>query len=146
MTQFVEAINILIIEDNPGDVDLLREGLEDSKVHNSISVVGDGEEAVSFLRQERGFENAVRPDLIFLDLNLPRKNGREVLEEIKNDARFSQIPIVVLTSSEADTDVKNAYALRANAYVTKPLGFEQFMDVVRSIESFWLSIVKLPHS
>jgi len=145
MTQFPEPpIHILIIEDNPGDVDLLREGLAESTVQNTISVVNDGEEAMSYLRHEVGFELSARPDIILLDLNLPRKNGREVLEEIKADAVLCSIPVVVLTSSAAATDVTNAYSRRANAYVTKPLGFEQFMDAVRSIESFWLSNVKLP--
>jgi chemotaxis family two-component system response regulator Rcp1 len=144
MSQYMQPIHVLIVEDNPGDVDLLREGLAESRVHNTISVAGDGEEAISYLGQEPGYEDALRPDLIFLDLNLPRKNGREVLDVIKNDESLCHIPVVVLTSSGATTDVSSAYALRANAYVTKPLGLEQFMETVRAIETFWLSVVKLP--
>ena len=137
------AVEILLVEDNAGDVRLTQEALRDAKVHNNLWVVTDGVSAMEFLRQEGRHHAAVRPDLILLDLNLPRKSGREVLTEIKEDARFKHIPVVILTTSQAEQDILASYRLRANAFVTKPVDLEQFLKVVRSIEQFWLEIVKL---
>ncbi len=137
-------INILLVEDNPGDVELIREALSESKVRNELHVVSDGVQAMEFLRGEGNYADAPCPDLILLDLNLPKKSGREVLEEIKTDPKLSKIPVVILTSSKEEEDVCRSYRLRANCYVTKPVDFEQFMNVVRSIEDFWLTVVKLP--
>ena len=142
--KFVEPVDILLIEDNPGDVRLMREGLRDAKIINNLAVVRDGIEALAFLRQKSPYSDAPRPDLILLDLNLPRKDGREVLAEIKQDADFKRIPVVVITSSRAEQDVLKSYNLHANCYVTKPVDLEQFVAVVRSVEHFWLGIVKLP--
>lgn len=139
-------IDILLVEDNPGDVRLTRELLKDSKLPNTIAVVTNGVEAIGYLRQEGKHRYARRPDLILLDLNLPRKDGREVLAEVKQDPDLKRIPIVVLTSSRADEDVLKTYDLHANCYVTKPMGFEQFAAVVHHIGQFWLAIVKLPPS
>jgi CheY-like chemotaxis protein len=137
-------VEVLLVEDNPGDVRLMRESLRDGKVHVRLTVAADGEEALALLRREGPYAGAARPDLILLDLNLPRKDGREVLAEIKADPRLHRIPVVVLTSSQAETDIAISYDLNANCYVTKPVGLQQFMAVVRSIEEFWLSVVKLP--
>jgi two-component system, chemotaxis family, response regulator Rcp1 len=137
-------IEILLVEDSPGDVRLTVESLKDSKVRNNLSVVHDGIEAMSFLRAEGGFADAPRPDLILLDLNLPKKDGREVLAEIKNDPVLRRIPVVILTTSKAEEDILKTYALHANCYITKPVNLDQFMKVVRAIEDFWLTIVKLP--
>lgn len=134
----------LLVEDNPGDVRLTREALKECKMRNNLSVVGDGVEALAFLRGEGQYANAPRPDVILLDLNLPRKNGREVLAEIKSDPQLKRIPVVVITSSEAEQDIVATYDLHVNCYVTKPVDLDQFIKVVRSIGSFWLSIVKLP--
>ena len=139
-----EPIEVLLVEDNPGDVRLTREALRDGKVHNNLSVVPDGVEALAFLRREGKYADAPRPDVILLDLNLPKKDGREVLEDIKADPALQRIPVVVLTSSEAERDIAQAYALHANCYVTKPVDLDQFIHVVKSIEDFWFSIVKLP--
>jgi chemotaxis family two-component system response regulator Rcp1 len=136
-------IEILLVEDNPGDVRLTKEALKDAKVRNHLNVVMDGVEALAFLRKQGKYAAAVRPDLILLDLNLPKKNGREVLEEVKKDPALQHIPIVILTTSQAEEDVLESYRLRANAYVTKPVDLEQFLRVVGSIEEFWLEIVKL---
>ena len=136
-------IEILLVEDNPGDVRLTKEALKDAKVRNNLHVAMDGVEALAFLRKEGRYSAAARPDLILLDLNLPRKNGREVLEEVKKDPALQHIPIVILTTSQAEQDVLESYRLRANAYVTKPVDLEQFLKVVSSIEEFWLEIVKL---
>ena len=136
-------IEILLVEDNPGDVRLTREALKDAKVRNNLSIASDGVEAMVFLRQEGKHAQAPKPDLILLDLNLPRKSGREVLEEIKSDDRLKHIPIVVLTTSQAEQDILASYRLQANAFVTKPVDLEQFLHVVQSIEHFWLEIVKL---
>jgi chemotaxis family two-component system response regulator Rcp1 len=141
---FLRAVEILLVEDNPGDVRLTTEVLKDAKLCNNIHVVGDGVEALDFLRCRGGYPAAVRPDLILLDLNLPRKDGREVLEEIKSDDRLKNIPVVVLTTSSAEQDILRSYALHANCYITKPVDLEQFAKVVSSIEEFWFSIVKLP--
>ncbi len=136
-------IEILLVEDNPGDVRLTREALKDARVRNNLHVAMDGVEALAFLRKQGKHVTAARPDLILLDLNLPKKNGREVLEEIKQDSALQHIPVVILTTSQAEQDVLESYRLRANAYVTKPVDLEQFLRVVGSIEEFWLEIVKL---
>jgi CheY-like chemotaxis protein len=141
-----KRIEILLVEDNPGDVRLTLEALKDGKVLNHLSVVGDGVEAIAFLHQEGAYANAPSPDLIFLDLNLPKKDGREVLQEIKNDESLKHIPVVVLTTSNADMDILRTYELHANCYITKPVDFEQFTKVIKSIEDFWLTIVKLPQN
>lgn len=137
-------VEILLVEDNPGDVRLTREALKEGKIRNHLHVAFDGVEAVAFLRQEGPYRDAPRPDIILLDLNLPRKNGREVLEEIKADPELRRIPVVVLTTSEAEQDVVRAYTLNANCYICKPVDLDQFIDVVRSIEDFWFTVVKLP--
>jgi two-component system, chemotaxis family, response regulator Rcp1 len=137
-------IEILLVEDNPGDVDLAREALEGSKIRNTVSVVGDGVEALAFLRRIGKYAAAPRPDLILLDLNLPRKSGCEVLAEIKSDDNFKRIPVVVLTVSKDEEDILASYNLHANCYITKPIDLHQFLRVVRAIEDFWLTIVKLP--
>jgi two-component system, chemotaxis family, response regulator Rcp1 len=137
-------IEILLVEDNPGDVRLTIEGLNEGKVRNHLHVARDGVEALAFLRRQAQFADVVRPDLILLDLNLPRKDGREVLAEIKSDADLKTIPVVVLTTSRAEQDVLNSYQLQANCYITKPVDLEQFITVVKSIEDFWLTIVTLP--
>jgi chemotaxis family two-component system response regulator Rcp1 len=134
-------IEILLVEDNPGDADIAREGLEASKVKNKLHVVADGEEAMAFLRKTGKYEQMPRPDLILLDLNLPRKDGREVLAEVKVDSELRHIPVVVLTSSDKEEDIIKSYQLYANCYITKPLKFTEFVKVVNSIESFWFTIV-----
>ena len=139
-----KPIEILLIEDNPGDVRLTKEVLMEGKVRNNLQVVGDGVEAMAFLRRENNYAEAPRPDLILLDLNLPKKDGREVLQEIKADHQLRRIPVVVLTTSAADEDILRSYDLSANCYVTKPVDLYQFIKVVRSIEAFWLTIVSLP--
>ena len=138
-------IQILLVEDNPGDVELTREALHDTKVHMHLSVVNDGVEAMAFLRREGEYGEAPRPDLILLDLNLPRKDGRGVLADVKQDPSLRHIPVVVLTSSQAEQDIVRAYELHANCYVTKPVDLDQFVKIVRSIEQFWFTVVKLPH-
>jgi len=135
---------VLLVEDNPGDVRLTQEVLREGKISNRISVTIDGVEALAFLRREAAFADAPRPDLILLDLNLPKKDGREVLAEIKDDESLRQIPVVVLTTSKAEEDIVRSYELYANCYITKPVDFEQFIAVVRSIENFWLCLVRLP--
>lgn len=137
-------IEILLVEDNPGDARLAVEALKDSKLKNNMNVVGDGVEAMDFLHRKGKYSNAPRPDLILLDLNLPRKDGREVLDEIKTDDNLKRIPVVILTISKAEEDILTAYNLHANCFITKPLDLNQFMTVVKSIEDFWLTIVKLP--
>lgn len=139
-----KVIDILLVEDNPGDVRLAQEALKESKVRNRLYVVEDGVEAMAFLRQKDKYAEAPRPDLILLDLNLPRKSGREVLEEVKDDEDLRRIPVVVLTVSRAEEDVLECYDHHANCYITKPLDFNQFMEVTKSIDDFWLAIVKLP--
>ena len=140
----LNAVEILLVEDNPGDVRLTIEALKEAKVHNRLSVVSDGVEALAFLRNEGPYADAPRPDLILLDLNLPRKDGREVLAEVKSDPDLKLIPVVVLTTSRAEKDLFQAYESHANCYITKPVDFQQFLVVIKSIEGFWLSIVKLP--
>jgi len=137
-------IEILLVEDNPGDVRLTREALKEGKVTNNLSVVRDGEQAMAFLRRESDYADAPRPDLILLDLNLPRKDGREVLSEIKADQDLRRIPVVILTTSNHERDILQAYDLNANCYITKPVDLDQFIGVVRSVGSFWLTIVTLP--
>jgi CheY-like chemotaxis protein len=137
-------VEILMVEDNPDDVRLTVEAFKDAKVNNILNVVEDGYEALAYLRKEGKHADARRPDLILLDMNLPGKDGREVLTEIKGDADLRLIPVVILTTSQAEKDVLKAYDLCANCYITKPVDFEQFVNVVRSIQEFWLSIVKLP--
>lgn len=137
-------VEILLVEDNSADVRLTREALKEAKVSNNLAVVDDGEKAMAYLRRENGYEDASVPDLILLDLNLPRKDGREVLADIKADPRLRQIPVVVLTTSAAEEDILRSYDLHANCYVTKPVQFEQFVTIVKSIEDFWLTIVTLP--
>lgn len=138
------GIRILLVEDNPGDVRLTREALKEAKVNNQLFVVEDGVEAMAFLRSEGEYADAPRPDLILLDLNLPKKDGREVLEEIKQDLELKRIPVVVLTTSRAEEDILKSYNLHANCYVTKPVDLDQFINIVKSIEDFWLTIVRLP--
>lgn len=138
-------VEILLVEDNPGDVRLTIEALKESKLHNNISVVKDGEEALAFLRLEGKYRESPRPDIILLDLNLPRKTGIEVLEEIKEDENLKVIPVVVLTTSKSEEDIQKTYTNHANCFVTKPVDFEKFLTVVKSIEDFWLNIVKLPY-
>ncbi|NJC70813.1 response regulator [Planosporangium thailandense] len=137
-------IEVLLVEDDPGDVLMTKEAFEEHKVRNSLSVVNDGAEAIAYLRREGQYAGAKRPDLILLDLNLPKRDGREVLAEIKNDPQLRQIPVVVLTTSQADEDIVRSYQLHANAYVTKPVDFERFIEVVRQIDDFFVSVVKLP--
>ena len=142
--QFARPVNLLLVEDNPGDVRLTQEGLKEGKILNNLSVVGDGVEALAFLRQQGQYADAFRPDMILLDLNLPRKDGREVLEEIKSDPDLKRIPVVVLTTSRAEEDILRSYNLHANCYITKPVDLEQFIKVVQAIEAFWVTIVTLP--
>jgi CheY-like chemotaxis protein len=137
-------IEILLVEDNAGDVRLAREGLRECKLLNNLHVADDGVKALAFLRRQGEHAKAPRPDLIMLDLNLPRKDGREVLKEIKEDDDLKRIPVVILTTSKAEEDIVKSYSLHANCYVTKPLAIEQFITVVKAIESFWFTIVKLP--
>ncbi|MDX6643411.1 MAG: hypothetical protein QOD76_1373 [Solirubrobacteraceae bacterium] len=139
-----EPIQILLVEDSPGDVRLTREVLREAKIANDIHVVGDGEQAMEFLHHEGEFADRPRPDLVLLDLNLPRKDGREVLTEINEDPHLHRMPVIVLTTSSADEDVLRSYERCANAYITKPIDLRDFVTVVRSIEHFWLSIVRLP--
>lgn len=139
-----KPVEILLVEDNPGDVRLTLEILKDGKVNNNMHVVKDGLEALSFLRGEGEFADAPQPHLILLDLNLPGKNGREVLAEIRGDKNLKHIPVIILTTSNAEQDILNAYDLHANCYITKPIDLNRFISVIKSIENFWLTIVKLP--
>jgi CheY-like chemotaxis protein len=139
-----EPIEVLLVEDDPGDVLLIREAFDFNKVHNNLHVVADGEQALAYLRQEGDYAAMPRPDLVLLDLNLPRKDGREVLAEAKDDPVLRTIPIVVLTTSEAEEDVLKSYQLHANAYVTKPVDFQRFVSIVRQIDDFFVSVVRLP--
>ena len=140
----VRPIEILLVEDNPGDIRLTKEALKEAKVLNTLTVVQDGVEALTCLRQRGKYADAKRPDLILLDLNLPKKDGREVLAEIKNDEALKFIPVVILTTSQDEQDVLKSYGLHANCYITKPVELEQFISVVKAIEDFWLGIVILP--
>jgi CheY-like chemotaxis protein len=138
------AVEILLVEDNPADVALTTEALADSKMVNNLNVVNDGVEAMAFLRREGKYQSAPRPDLILLDLNLPKKNGREVLEELRADPALTVIPVVIMTVSKDEKDIYETYRLHANCYIQKPVRFREFMEIVKSIESFWFSIVMLP--
>ena len=140
----MKPIEILLVEDNPGDARLTREALAQSKVRNNLHHARDGEEAIAFLRREGTFGDVPQPDLILLDLNLPKRDGREVLEEVKTDARLMHIPVVILTSSQAEEDILRSYRLHANCFITKPVDFEQLTRVVQGIEQFWFTLVKLP--
>jgi chemotaxis family two-component system response regulator Rcp1 len=139
-----QPVDILLVEDNPGDVDLTKEAMQGAKVANRLHVAEDGEQALDFLFRRGQFANAPRPDLILLDLNLPKKDGREVLEAIRADQELTSIPIVILTTSHADEDIARAYRLHANCYIPKPVSFKKFLTVIQSIENFWLTVVKLP--
>ncbi len=140
------TVQILLVEDNPGDARLTEEALREGKVHSNLNHVENGIEALAFLRQEGEYADAPRPDLVFLDLNLPRMDGREVLHEIKNDPDLKRIPVVILTSSGAEQDILSTYELHANCYITKPVDMQGFLTVVKSVEEFWFSVVKLPPS
>jgi CheY-like chemotaxis protein len=140
----VQSIEVLLVEDDPGDVVLIQEAFADNKLRNRLHTVSDGVDALRFLRREGEFAGAPRPDLILLDLNLPRKDGREVLAEVKTDEHLQQIPVVVLTTSKLEEDVLRSYKLHANAYVTKPVDFDRFIEVVRQIDEFFVTVVKLP--
>lgn len=140
----VEPVNILLIEDNPGDVLLVREALRDHKIANAMRDISDGETALAYLRGEGEHVGRPLPDLVLLDLNLPRMDGREVLAAIKADARIQHIPVVIMTSSSAEADIVRSYRLQASCYITKPLDLDQFLEVVRSVEFFWISVVRLP--
>ena len=138
-------INILLVEDNPGDVRLTVEALKEGKVHNHLSVVSDGVEAMSFLHREGRYTDAPRPDVVLLDLNLPRKDGREVLAEIKGDERLRRIPVVVLTTSKAEQDILRSYDLGVNSYITKPVSFQGLAEALRVLSQYWFEIVRLPN-
>ena len=142
--QTLTSVEILLVEDNPGDARLARQGLRQCKIPNNLHIVDDGVKAMDFLHRQGEYTTVPRPDLILLDLNMPRKDGREVLREIKQDERLKTIPVVILTTSRAAEDINTSYSLHANCYVSKPLDLLQFLDVVRSIEDFWFSTVKLP--
>jgi len=140
----IRPVEILLVEDNPGDVRLTKEAMKEAKIFNILNVVEDGVEALAYLRKKGKFKDVNRPDIILLDLNLPKKNGREVLTEIKQDINLKQIPVVILTVSKAEEDIIKTYELHANCFITKPVDLDQFVKVVKSIEDFWFSIVKLP--
>jgi two-component system response regulator len=140
----VAKIDVLLVEDDAGYVELTKEGLLDAKVDITLNVVDDGEKALKYLRREPPYGNAARPDLVLLDLNMPRKDGRETLQEIKADEKLRSIPVVILTTSDAETDIIQCYDTGANCYITKPIGFEAFIKVVKALESFWFTIVKIP--
>jgi CheY-like chemotaxis protein len=144
ITSAIMPIEVLLVEDNPGDAQLTRIALEDSKISVNLNVVEDGVEAMAFLRKQDKYAKVPHPDIVLLDLNLPRKDGREVLAEIKTDPTLKRIPVVVLTTSQAEEDIIKAYNLAANCYITKPVDFDQFVKIVQSIEDFWFAIVKLP--
>ena len=139
-----KPIDILLVEDNPGDIRLTREAFKDGKIKNILNVVMDGEEAIHYLKKSDKYKDAKTPDLILLDLNLPKKDGREVLAEIKDDPTLKCIPVIILTTSSAQQDISNTYSHHANCYIMKPVDFNQFINVIRTIEDFWLNIVKLP--
>ena len=142
--QTVKQIEILLVEDNEGDIGLVEEVFQEAKIMNNLNIAEDGEEAMLFLHKKGKFSNVPSPDIILLDLNLPGKDGREVLKEIKEDNELKRIPVVILTTSKAEEDILKSYNLHANSYITKPVDFDQFIRVIKSIENFWLDIVKLP--
>ncbi|MDZ7316809.1 MAG: response regulator [candidate division KSB1 bacterium] len=140
----LRPVEILLVEDNPGDIRLAQEGLREAKVLNNLHVVKDGEEALAFLYRQGQYQNAPRPNIILLDLNLPRRNGREVLAEIKKDESLRQIPVVILTSSKSEEDIAKSYDLHANSYVCKPVDLDKFFQILKAFEAFWLTVVELP--
>jgi CheY-like chemotaxis protein len=142
--QLIHAVDVLLVEDNPGDVRLTREALKEARIAVNLSVANDGLEAMKMLRQEAPYANQPLPDLVLLDLNMPRMDGREVLRQIKTDENLKRIPVVILTTSAAEKDILQAYGLHANCYITKPVELDQFMEIIKSIEGFWLTVVKLP--
>lgn len=144
MVNNAREVEILLVEDNPGDIDLTIDALAEAKVHNNLSVAKDGVEALAFLHREGKYADAPRPDLILLDWNLPLKHGREVLDQIKTEENLRRIPVCILTTSDSDQDILSAYNLHANSYITKPVDIDQFINVVKSIEGFWLTVVKFP--
>jgi CheY-like chemotaxis protein len=144
MVTLAKPVEILLVEDNKGDIGLIEEVFEEAKIRNNLHVAEDGEESMLYLHGEGKFLGSPRPDIILLDLNLPKKDGREVLREIKEDEKLHNIPVIVLTTSSAENDILGAYGLHANAYITKPFDFDQFIRVISSLENFWLEIVKLP--
>jgi two-component system, chemotaxis family, response regulator Rcp1 len=144
LNAYSRPAEILLVEDNPGDVELIQEALQSGRVLNRISVAGDGEAAIGFLNREKNYEDAPRPDLILLDLNIPKRNGFEVLAEIKSNPDLVRVPVVILTTSQADRDIVKSYRLHANCFVSKPVDVDEFLSVVRSTGEFWLNIVKLP--
>ncbi len=146
LAEAVRPIEVLLVEDDEGDVLMTREALKEGKVLNRLNVVGDGVEALAYLRREQGYTDVTRPDLVLLDLNLPKRDGRQVLADVKTDPDLRRIPIVVLTTSEAEEDVLRSYDLHANAYVTKPVDFDRFVEVIRQIDDFFISVVRLPAS
>jgi CheY-like chemotaxis protein len=146
LAEAVRPIEVLLVEDDEGDVLMTREALDEGKVFNRLNVVGDGVEAIAYLRREKPYEEVTRPDLVLLDLNLPKRDGLQVLEDVKADPDLRRIPIVVLTTSEAEEDVLRSYDLHANAYVTKPVDFDRFVEVIRQIDDFFISVVRLPTS
>jgi CheY-like chemotaxis protein len=146
LAEAVRPIEVLLVEDDEGDVLMTREALDEGKVFNRLNVVGDGVEAIAYLRREKPYAEVTRPDLVLLDLNLPKRDGLQVLEEVKADPELRRIPIVVLTTSEAEEDVLRSYDLHANAYVTKPVDFDRFVEVIRQIDDFFISVVRLPTS
>jgi two-component system, chemotaxis family, response regulator Rcp1 len=145
METHAAPFEILLVEDNPGDVRLTEEAFRQGRIAHRLSVVSDGEEAVSFLRKEGKYANAPRPDLILLDLSLPKRDGREVLQELKNDPELRNIPVVVLTNSDGEQDIRHAYKLYANSYLIKPVQMDEFLRKIRCLETFWLKVVRLPH-
>jgi CheY-like chemotaxis protein len=146
LAEAVRPIEVLLVEDDEGDVLVTREALDEGKVVNRLNVVGDGVEAMAYLRRSGKYADAARPDLVLLDLNLPKRDGRQVLEDVKSDPDLRRIPIVVLTTSEAEEDVLRSYDLHANAYVTKPVDFDRFVEVIQQIDEFFISVVRLPAS
>jgi CheY-like chemotaxis protein len=144
MTSKGSPIDVLLIEDDPGDILITREAVEHNKIHNTLHVARDGQEGLDYLRQRGAHEGAQRPDLILMDLNLPKYDGRQLLEQIKSDPDLCHIPLVVLTTSSAEEDILRSYRLHANAYVTKPVGFDEFMNVIRQIDEFFVQVVRLP--
>lgn len=143
-TMMGRPVEVLLVEDSPGDVRLTEEALKEGKVRNNLNVVMDGVEAMAYLRRQGPYAAATRPDIVLLDLNMPKKDGREVLAEMKSDDRLRRIPVVILTTSEAEQDILKTYDLHANCYITKPVDLDQFISLVKSVEDFWLTIVKLP--
>ena len=144
MIDYIQPVEVLLVEDNPGDVRLTQEAMKESKLAIKLNVVMDGVDAMAYLRREGKYRQKPRPDLILLDLNLPKKDGREVLAEVKKDENLKTIPVVILTTSRSEEDIVKTYGLHANCYVTKPLDFEQFLTIINKIEEFWITIVKLP--